>query len=877
MSNFDAYKGTMPYASEMFGLYQPLIGWKSEQKQSRIDKERSESIKGLLESMLKDSRFRKYINKKPVVIGPGTPVDPRPPAWMDTLVVGNVLEDVTKITRNEGRSPTKSEWQSLLSLENLQKALDVSTLYQSTSNTETKRIEALNLEFYPKTMLSREEFEAIHAHPIEGTDLMVARKAVGESNHSVLREAIMAGTLNWLSQNAPHLLNRIFERKRRWEMSRNFIDPLSDFDPQATLAVLSPIGLVHLYREYFFEFETFLGPPVGHVWISPGGTVELIEVNTRRTVTERTMEAVTETTTKSELAITEQDEISDAIKEENQQNTRFGITSSGGWHCAVAHAEASANFGIESTHKEAEEMTHKHMRQQSEKLSTEIRRNFKTTFRTMTEVQDTASRRYVLQNNTDKLINYELRRKMRRISVQVQHVGTQLCWQIYVDDPGKYLGVAELVHMAKPEDIGSSIQPPEAPPTLDAKESEFTIDFPYQAIGESSDTDERFHRGDDGEGDKIRWQHSYNAVPPATGYNLNSIRLNSIERVDPGEDYPEVTPTFHVTDKDKGTFLIVLDWVNFHDQPAIKFVLNLTWDPPDQKAVLEEFNKKLATYKEQQRREAYEKYVTAVRERIKAASSVQLRKSEELREEERIVVYRRLIEQLLRGVNQEKHITTELIRALFDVDNMLYFVAPEWWQPREHSKQQVTQPIDTGPDINTTLTLTEENRVGWGGVSETGRDNYLITEESSPARMGSSLGWLLQLDGDNHRNAFLNSPWVKAVIPIRPGREAAALNWLKNAHVEGTEGLDAKYGGPESELQNKTIEQALDVMSKNITEMNSKMENALSTEAVFEKGFDPLEEGFRATGKPYEIFDQWIEVLPTDQVVAVEYDASKHI
>jgi hypothetical protein len=31
------------------------------------------------------------------------------------------------------------------------------------------------------------------------------------------------------------------------------------------------------------------------------------------------------------------------------------------------------------------------------------------------------------------------------------------------------------------------------------------------------------------------------------------------------------------------------------------------------------------------------------------------------------------------------------------------------------------------------------------------------------------------LDGDSLRNAFLNTPWVKAVIPIRTGQERAAF------------------------------------------------------------------------------------------------------
>jgi hypothetical protein len=138
--------------------------------------------------------------------------------------------------------------------------------------------------------------------------------------------------------------------------------------------------------------------------------------------------------------------------------------------------------------------------------------------------------------------------------------------------------------------------------------------------------------------------------------------------------------------------------------------------------------------------------------------------------------------------------------------------------------------------------------------------------------MGASLGWLLQLDGDRHRNAFLNSPWVKAVLPIRPGREAAALNWLRQAHVEGAEDLDAKYGGTEPELTGKSIGEAAMTLAQNVSSQEGKIESTLATETVYENGFNPLEGGFRATGTPFEIFDQWIEVLPTDQVVAVEYN-----
>ena len=89
--------------------------------------------------------------------------------------------------------------------------------------------------------------------------------------------------------------------------------------------------------------------------------------------------------------------------------------------------------------------------------------------------------------------------------------------------------------------------------------------------------------------------------------------------------------------------------------------------------------------------------------------------------------------------------------------------------------------------VNTTPSPMGGSEVAWGGADDLQRDNYYITEDSEPAKLGSSLGWLLQLDGDNMRNAFLNAPWVKAVMPIRPGKEEAAINWLKG--VEGMNGI----------------------------------------------------------------------------------------
>lgn len=145
------------------------------------------------------------------------------------------------------------------------------------------------------------------------------------------------------------------------------------------------------------------------------------------------------------------------------------------------------------------------------------------------------------------------------------------------------------------------------------------------------------------------------------------------------------------------------------------------------------------------------------------------------------------------------------------------------------------------------------------------------------------------------RNAFLNAPWVKAVIPVRPGKERAAINWLQRVDVEGSEGLDDGYVAPADQLAEiphsgakVTVRDAInhlcDLVAKKHDQSNEVAKyppeeinddnKVLATpiDRVYEHGFYPLQGGFRVkpVGEEFEVFDQWVEVLPTDQVVPVE-------
>jgi hypothetical protein len=287
-----------------------------------------------------------------------------------------------------------------------------------------------------------------------------------------------------------------------------------------------------------------------------------------------------------------------------------------------------------------------------------------------------------------------------------------------------------------------------------------------------------------------------------------------------------------------------------------------------------------------------EKFFETLRARLKLTGQVKPRPQDDLREEERNIIYRHIISRLYGSEkgwnNDDYHVASEMIRYLFDVDSMLYFVAPDWWRPRAEALVSKNNQGEIQPTIIADSALSNRISIGRIPVPGTYRPNYLITEESAPAPQGASLGWLIQLDGDVHRNAFLNSPWVKAVLPMRPGRERDAIAWLRRPEVADTDGLDEKYPFDAlvdpPEYNGLTIQQVLLKIADKIAEENQKSltpipvdptgvnpQLALPTETVYSHGFDPLEGGIKFGADAFKVFSEWIEVLPTDQVVATEY------
>lgn len=676
---------------------------------------------------------------------------------------------------------------------------------------------------------------------------------------------------------------------------------LAEAQPAAAQGVLSPVGVVNLFRQYFFEFDAFLGPPAGHLWISPGGMVEVVETSTRRTLVEKFAEQFEETSRRTEESLSQQDDVADAVKEENATDTKLGVSATGGVSAGIYHADASASFNIDNTVKRSSEQTHKHSRTQSAKVTSEIRRNFKTTFKTVTESTDTSSRRYVVQNTTDQLVNYELRRKMRKVGVQLQHVGTRLSWQVYFNAPGRELGLGDMVHVVAAPDL-TAVPKPEPTAVPADKQVPFHGNVPFiQLEGGGPDPEniyttnpdnpnEGMHEPDVGDTNIIRFRFDFPLPPPPQGFVYSGLAKI---------DFHGASVEFTTAAADLGmganpdpatnSFGLRLTYANFQEKMSIPFDATFTCTPTQ--ASLDAINQAnaaaKAAYEAQVAQLQREAYGNAVRDRLKLVSSMRPRPAEDLRKEERHTVFASLIRSLSLG--EDPHLGAELIRQFFDVDEMLYFVAPDFWRPNaaaqppsQNSLGRYPVPLPpwaaaqpgalTGQTVGGWYSYTDKYRA----VDENGqptdewRVNYLVTEETQPAPLGSSLGWLIQVDGDERRNEFLNAAWAKAVLPIRPGHETAALKWL--TEVEGEAALGLPYPvqpGDPPEYAGKTVGEVLKIVATGMQADNTDLANTLAADEIFETGFDPLDGGFRPA-EPYQVFDQWVEVLPTDQIAAVQ-------
>jgi len=269
ITDLTQYQAILPYDSELFGVYQPLIGWRSKRKVDRIKFGR------MLENDTLLSRLRVYFeNRATINFNADCAVssqDLAPASFAGPSLIRQnsiVLQQVSDRLRVFGEMPhTPDEWQHLVPADLLTQVLKTQVLdhYNQVSIDGCRRISQLQR--------GHETSEEFHNRQVA-----LREQTQEEVMNAIANEAVIAGVIKELNDNGRiSVLKSVFYSKFNQDISQAFLaalvsidddftDPYLTFDPKKDVkdVTLSPLGIVHLYRQYFFELDTFLSTPTGH-------------------------------------------------------------------------------------------------------------------------------------------------------------------------------------------------------------------------------------------------------------------------------------------------------------------------------------------------------------------------------------------------------------------------------------------------------------------------------------------------------------------------------------------------------------------------------------------------------------------------------------
>jgi hypothetical protein len=523
---------------------------------------------------------------------------------------------------------------------------------------------------------------------------------------------------------------------------------LHDFFPVITIReALSPIGIAHYYRQLYFHKEEGVGPLEEAFTIAPNETLEVTYESVRRQVFEELIEEGSELVSESAVETRNLDEISDKASSMVQRDTSASMSANASGSIGVYSGGASATASFSVSAQTGREQTTRRLKEVTNRASERLTKSFSVKTRNLEEITTTNLTRRVIENKNPTPVSYGLRRVLRKVNVKVQELGPRLVWQLYLRNPGTGLARSRFVHFREAEPIAVPDVPPGVRPRPKGGTDTGTANAHLELIV--------------GSGFFAKLKIATSADRKITGVTVDSVTDLEGGGKDDDAPSPRNEPPRNAS-WDPATNTYTADVaIAKGDSDAVAITYTYSYDPSNE-AMAEwdaERAAAIAAITEELLSQQFEREKAIITER----SKIRPRPANELRREERYEAMNRLVSSLFgRGddPSEPTPLEIEYFHKYFDIDGMFVYMHPSWWRPR------FTASSDGFP-----------------------RPAYEITADSDPAPLGSSLGWIIQIDGDNRRNEFLNSPWYRICLPIHPGREREAIAWLAK-HVEGDRGYD---------------------------------------------------------------------------------------
>lgn len=526
---------------------------------------------------------------------------------------------------------------------------------------------------------------------------------------------------------------------------------------------LSPIGMINVFRQLYFNKEEGIGPIEQSFTVAPLETLEVayevIRRQTHEEVTEFGSEQVSETAIESKNI----DEVSDKVSSMVQRDSSVAASADASGFLGVWQIGVTTDASFAQSSQLSREESTRRVKEVTKRAAERVTKTFSVRMRDVIDVTSTALTRRTIKNESPHPVSYGLRRVLRRVGVKVQELGPKLVWQLYMCDPGDGLARSRFVHFREAEPIAPTDVPPGLPPRpqggVDTGTTDSALIF---------DVEKRIY-------------YAMMVIRPGPDRVVTAVSIDEVADLEGGGTDDDSPAALNETqwnahwDETTGTFTVNIG-IDRGDSSSVSITYSYKWDPSP--AVVAQWEaqrqQQIAELRDKALAEQFERQKQLITER----SRIRSRPAADLRREERFEVMNRIVSQVFARRDDPSVPTPleiEYFHRYFDIDGMFIYAHPSWWRPRY-------TPVGSSFE----------------------RPAYEITAESEPAKFGSSLGWLMQLDGDTRRNEFINSPWVRVCLPIHPGREREAIQWLVR-HVEGTLGFDQDQGSLAALLQ--SIEQ----------------------------------------------------------------------
>src|SRR5437773_11690022 len=108
------FKNTAPYASELFGVYRPLVGWRARQPQNWVNRERLAMTGHVVATMLQDPAVQNETASGITAFRPDVTIVAAVPVWLKSAVADAVKQNLSDHINATGQLPSSAQWGSII-------------------------------------------------------------------------------------------------------------------------------------------------------------------------------------------------------------------------------------------------------------------------------------------------------------------------------------------------------------------------------------------------------------------------------------------------------------------------------------------------------------------------------------------------------------------------------------------------------------------------------------------------------------------------------------------------------------------------------------------------------------------------------------------